>query len=149
MTPVQLTVIDCKTNRRMENASVVTSIETSRGLVEGSKEISNSDGEVVIPISENGIYNSVISKKSYNTFKNSFEVFITMDDCDSFHPKDVVAQSGQSGKCPMCKKIVMRLDVHMRIHSGVKQFACHLCNYRSNQSSNLNTHIRKTHYYKA
>lgn len=34
---------------------------------------------------------------------------------------------------------------HVRIHSGEKPFACHSCDYRSNQSNNLNLHIRKYH----
>lgn len=34
---------------------------------------------------------------------------------------------------------------HRYIHTGEKPYACHLCDYRSTQSSNLNSHIRKSH----
>jgi len=51
----------------------------------------------------------------------------------------------KQSRCPLCLKMVSVLDRHIRIHSGEKPFACHLCDYRSNQSSNLNSHIRKKH----
>ena len=54
-------------------------------------------------------------------------------------------KSGKSGKCPICFKMVSKLDRHLRIHYDEKPYACHMCDYRSNQSSNLNTHIRKKH----
>ena len=57
----------------------------------------------------------------------------------------VSGASKQQSRCPICLKMVSVLDRHIRIHSGEKPFACHLCDYRSNQSSNLNSHIRKKH----
>ena len=55
--------------------------------------------------------------------------------------------SPAQSKCPICFKIMSRKSLlrHVRIHSGEKPFACHSCDYRSNQSNNLNLHIRKYH----
>ena len=48
-------------------------------------------------------------------------------------------------KCPICNKMVSKLSRHVMIHSGMKPYACHLCNFRSNQSSNLSLHVQRKH----
>ena len=87
---LQLIIMDCKTNNRIALAEVVTTIDTTRGQIDGGKLTTSETGEILIPITENGIYNSIITLDGYVTMKNSFEVAISMDDCDEFNPIDVV-----------------------------------------------------------
>jgi len=91
---LQLIIMDCKTNDRIADASIATTIDTARGLIDGGKLTTSETGEIRIPIAENGIYNTIITLDGYVTMKNSFEVSISMDDCDEFNPIDVV---------PLCK----------------------------------------------
>jgi len=51
-------------------------------------------------------------------------------------------------QCTVCLKVIKKTSYtrHMRIHTGDKPFACELCDYRSNQKSNLRLHIRQMHY---
>jgi len=86
-----LIIMDCKTNSRVANATVITTIDTTRGQITGGSIITSESGEIFIPITENGIYNSIISMNGYVPMRNSFEVAITMDDCDAFDPIDTVA----------------------------------------------------------
>ena len=50
-------------------------------------------------------------------------------------------------QCTVCLKVIKKTSYtrHMRIHTGDKPFACELCDYRSNQKSNLRLHIRQMH----
>ena len=38
-----------------------------------------------------------------------------------------------------------KVTTHVRVHTGEKPYKCHICNYNSNQSSNLYTHYKKQH----
>ena len=91
---MKLIIMDCKTNLKVSNAKVVTTIDTPRGEIDGGKLTTSKLGEVVIPVTENGIYNSIITLDGYVPMKNSFEVAISMDDCDEFDPIDII---------PICK----------------------------------------------
>ena len=91
---LKLTIMDCKTDEKIADATIVTKIETQRGEIDGSKLTTSGTGEIQIPITENGIYNSIITMNGYVTRKNSFEVSISMDDCEEFNPIDIV---------PLCK----------------------------------------------
>merc|ERR1719310_1907202 len=82
--------MDCKTNERVANATVVTTIITPRGEVKAEELKTSANGEVSIPVKENGIYNSIITQDGYEAMKNSFEVAISLDDCDEFKPTDVI-----------------------------------------------------------
>ena len=57
--------------------------------------------------------------------------------------------TGRAGySCGVCYKIFERKDSlkkHEKVHTGEKPHACKYCDYRSSQSSNLNTHIRTKH----
>jgi uncharacterized Zn-finger protein len=50
--------------------------------------------------------------------------------------------------CEVCQKVFDRSDhlkIHKLIHTGDKPYACDLCDYRSNQKSNLKTHMKRLH----
>ena len=47
--------------------------------------------------------------------------------------------------CSICNKRVQNLGRHMKIHTKEKQYACHLCDYKCNQSCNLKSHIQRMH----
>ena len=57
--------------------------------------------------------------------------------------------TGRAGySCGLCYKTFERKDSlkkHEKVHTGEKPHACKYCDYRSSQSSNLNTHIRTKH----
>ena len=66
------------------------------------------------------------------------------------HIRDIHIHGGDKPghTCGTCHKTFERKDSlkkHEKIHTGEKPHACHLCDYRSSQSSNLNTHIRTKH----
>jgi len=50
-------------------------------------------------------------------------------------------------QCLVCLKVIRKTSYsrHRRIHTGEKPFACEICDYRSNQKSNLRLHIRQMH----
>lgn len=51
-------------------------------------------------------------------------------------------------QCSVCgHSSVQKKDLvkHMRIHTGEKPFKCRYCEYRSTQSSNVNTHVKRVH----
>ena len=62
--------------------------------------------------------------------------------------RDFLPTSEAVHPCEVCARVFKKrhdLIKHRYIHTGEKPFACHLCDYRSTQSSNLNSHIRKSH----
>jgi len=83
----------------------------------------------------------------YNLEEGEDEDDGMMYDGELPHPEGNNRTSPAQSKCPICFKIMSRKSLlrHVRIHSGEKPFACHSCDYRSNQSNNLNLHIRKYH----
>ena len=51
-------------------------------------------------------------------------------------------------QCQDCYKIFKKKSdfiKHRYTHTGEKPYQCHLCDYKSTQSSNLKTHIWKKH----
>lgn len=64
------------------------------------------------------------------------------------HHRDLLPASEAVHPCEVCARVFKKrhdLIKHRYIHTGEKPYACHLCDYRSTQSSNLNSHIRKSH----
>jgi len=64
------------------------------------------------------------------------------------HHQDLQQTSEAVHSCEVCARLFKKrhdLIKHRYIHTGEKPYACHLCDYRSTQSSNLNSHIRKSH----
>lgn len=64
------------------------------------------------------------------------------------HHQDLQQTSEAVHSCEVCARVFKKrhdLIKHRYIHTGEKPYACHLCDYRSTQSSNLNSHIRKSH----
>ena len=50
--------------------------------------------------------------------------------------------------CNVCGKIApnqTKLERHMLIHSGVKNFTCYICNKAFNRKDNLKVHIYNKH----
>ena len=94
---MRLITRDCKTDEILKDAIIKTTVETvDRGVVEWGTQKTPANGEILIPITENGIYNSIITLDGYEVMKNSFEVALTMDDCDEFNPIDIV---------PLCEPV--------------------------------------------
>jgi len=90
---LKLIVMDCVTNALISGATVETTLDTVGAEVTAIKvdsSVSKKSGEVIIPLNENGIYNSMISVAGYGTILNSFEVDIDKDKCEDFNPVDTV-----------------------------------------------------------
>merc|ERR1719206_849916 len=74
---VHLIVMDCVTNALISGATVETTLNTAgteKTAIKVDSSVSKKSGEVIIPLNENGIYNSMISVAGYGTILNSFEV---------------------------------------------------------------------------
>jgi len=90
---LKLIIRDCMTNAPISGASVVTTLDTigtEYTSVKVDSSISTESGEVIIPLSENGNYNSIVTVAGYGTILNSFEVNVDKDECDVFNPVDTV-----------------------------------------------------------
>ena len=50
-------------------------------------------------------------------------------------------------KCSICFKMIKgkNMNRHLRLHTGEKEYACQYCDYRSNQFSNLKSHVFRVH----
>ena len=58
---------------------------------------------------------------------------------------------GQGHFCDICRKGFLRpshLEIHQRIHTGDKPFACEICDKRCTTRSNLKSHILHCHFNK-
>jgi len=90
---LKLRIIDCLSNALILGAKVETSLYITGSVIKSVKvesSISTESGEVVIPLSENGVYNSIIKVDGYDTIENSFEVNVDKDKCEEFNPVDTV-----------------------------------------------------------
>ena len=50
--------------------------------------------------------------------------------------------------CPYCSKIMKKrkdMTRHIMIHTGEKPFSCTFCNFRANQKSTVNEHVKRRH----
>ena len=67
---------------------------------------------------------------------------------ESWHNKKLFYQPATKYGCDICLTVCNSkgsLKTHTLVHLGEKPFACVECEYRSNQKSNLTTHITKHH----
>merc|ERR1719322_1810867 len=58
----------------------------------------------------------------------------------------------QNLKCPYCEKIFVtrqQARKHMAMHTGLKPYKCPDCKYAAYQSTNVHTHVNKSHGKKA
>ena len=59
-----------------------------------------------------------------------------------------IKYSSEEFACPICGKIMnsnLKMETHIRVHTGEKPFQCLICNYSTNDKSNHRRHMFKHH----
>lgn len=62
------------------------------------------------------------------------------------HNDQYLKENEGNKSCPICFKVLLKSSLvqHMRIHSGVRPFKCHMCNKSFRVKCNLDAHMHKT-----
>ena len=82
--------MDCLTSSRLDGVSFTTTLITDNVTLSLGQLNSSANGELELPLTSNGIYNSIVSLPGYITLRHSYQVDIDMTDCSTYKPESVI-----------------------------------------------------------